>query len=484
MEIASGLAARGVDVTVAVPGLGTVSEHLGARGVATVALPYSWAACVFRHRNEPAAVVRELEVVRRYFVELAPDVVVTNTSVIPWFGYVANLLGVPHAWFLREDVTANSEIEYYPSSSEALALIDRWSDRIFTCSEHLQARYLAAFCRSDIDVFYPWFDRRLCDFPEPPATSEETRILVLGSLQPTKNQLEALRAAAILRRERQCFVLTIMGFPTSADYTAELHRFVADNGLEGTVRFRDQCADPYPTLAAHDVCVAPAVAEPFGRVVVEAMLLGKVVVASDAGGHRETVDSAKGAGLLYPLGRPDLLAAHLRALIDAPGDRQAIGQRARRHAIARFLDHDEAARMHDTLARLAELAKPAGRNWIDTASLAVNQQLSRELESRQRELEVQRSALDRSSARIDALRAELEARGAELGELRAERERLRAEAARGHTANARQQEEMERRLAAEERFAHYLTGSVSWRLTAPLRALRRGFGGLVSKRSR
>ena len=57
--------------------------------------------------------------------------------------------------------------------------------------------------------------------------------------------------------------------------------------------------------------------EPFGRVIVEGMLAGRPVIASDAGGAAEIVENGD-SGLLTPPGDPTLLAGALRRLLADP----------------------------------------------------------------------------------------------------------------------------------------------------------------------
>jgi glycosyltransferase involved in cell wall biosynthesis len=49
----------------------------------------------------------------------------------------------------------------------------------------------------------------------------------------------------------------------------------------------------------------------------EAMAQGRLVVASDVGGHKELIDDGK-SGMLFKAGDPDALAEKVLALLDAP----------------------------------------------------------------------------------------------------------------------------------------------------------------------
>ena len=68
-----------------------------------------------------------------------------------------------------------------------------------------------------------------------------------------------------------------------------------------------------------------------GQVAVEAMLVGRAVVASDIGGLRDVVVDGV-TGLMVPPSDPGALAAALDSLLDNPEARQRMGDAGRLHA--------------------------------------------------------------------------------------------------------------------------------------------------------
>ena len=95
-------------------------------------------------------------------------------------------------------------------------------------------------------------------------------------------------------------------------------------------------------MAACDIFVLPAPAEPFGLVIIEAMALGKPVIAAGAGGPVEIVVDGE-TGLLFEPGNSQSLAVAMqRLLIDAPL-RQRMGE-ASRQRYAKFFTADQMAK--------------------------------------------------------------------------------------------------------------------------------------------
>ena len=92
-------------------------------------------------------------------------------------------------------------------------------------------------------------------------------------------------------------------------------------------------------LAVSDVVVMPSRREPFGRVTIETMAVGRPLVASRVGGLTEAVIDGE-TGLLVEPDDPAALAVAIRSLLADPALARRMGIAARRRYEARFtIDH-------------------------------------------------------------------------------------------------------------------------------------------------
>jgi glycosyltransferase involved in cell wall biosynthesis len=97
--------------------------------------------------------------------------------------------------------------------------------------------------------------------------------------------------------------------------------------------FRNDIPD---VMNAWDILVHASVRpEPFGRVILEGMLLGKPVIATAAGGVPELIEDNR-TGWLVPPGDAEALARCLQRALSAPAEARAIGSRAREWAREQF----------------------------------------------------------------------------------------------------------------------------------------------------
>jgi glycosyltransferase involved in cell wall biosynthesis len=139
----------------------------------------------------------------------------------------------------------------------------------------------------------------------------------VGNFWPRKRPEFFIEVAARLaaQDDRLRFVL----FGRAGDISVEtLERRVGEAGLGGRVLMAGFRLPPEANLAALDLLLMPALDEPFGRTLVESLLLGVPYVAADDAGHSE-IHRRWGGGIMVPAdGSVEDYAAACRTAISAP----------------------------------------------------------------------------------------------------------------------------------------------------------------------
>lgn len=131
----------------------------------------------------------------------------------------------------------------------------------------------------------------------------------VGRLHPDKDQATLLKGFAMAQPSLPPdSVVVIIG---TGRLEQVLKALSSELGIAEHVRFLGQVADARRFFRAFDVFALTSDHEPFGMVLLEAMVAGVPVICSDCGGGREVVD---GVGTLFPLGSTDVLAGSLTAL--------------------------------------------------------------------------------------------------------------------------------------------------------------------------
>lgn len=157
----------------------------------------------------------------------------------------------------------------------------------------------------------------------------------VGRLHPDKDQATLLRGFALaLPSLPENSQLVILGKGRLEESLKELAR---ELGIGAHVMFMGQVADARRYFKAFDVFALSSDHEPFGMVLLEAMVAGVPVVATSCGGAREVVEDV---GLLFPLGDEQRLAQGLMHMAGLDADqRQDCAERMLLRLRERFSDH-------------------------------------------------------------------------------------------------------------------------------------------------
>lgn len=135
---------------------------------------------------------------------------------------------------------------------------------------------------------------------EPALAAARLRVVLVADLVPWKRHAAFLEAVALAAPRLEGLVGVVVGRGRCAGDAAYLHRLqrrATDLGIQRQVRFVTDAPSGLPWLAAADVVVSAAEEEPFGRTVIEALALGRPVVAVDAAGPGEILAGCPAATL-------------------------------------------------------------------------------------------------------------------------------------------------------------------------------------------
>jgi glycosyltransferase involved in cell wall biosynthesis len=116
---------------------------------------------------------------------------------------------------------------------------------------------------------------------------------------------------------------------------AELEAEAAALGVADHIRFLGSREDSIDLMALFDVFVLPSVVEGMSNALLEAMAVGRPVVATDVGGNSEVVADGE-TGFLVPASAPDRLAAAIVKLLGAPEMAAEMGAAGRRRVIEHY----------------------------------------------------------------------------------------------------------------------------------------------------
>ncbi|WP_035723031.1 glycosyltransferase family 4 protein [Bradyrhizobium sp. ARR65] len=274
------------------------------------------------------------------------DIVYANSQKAFVLAAIANMLvRRPLIWHLHDIISP----EHFGAVQRRVqvALANARATKVIVPSQAAAAAFMAAGGRRDLVEIVP---NGLALPPEPRSRSELRKVLglpagplvgVFSRLAPWKGQHVLIEALATLPNVG-CIVVGDALFGEQA-YAAELKQMVLERGLADRVRFLGHRRDVPTLMKSVDAMVHPSIdPEPFGRTLVEAMLAGVPVIATDAGAAPDILDGGR-AGTLVPPNDSQALAKAIASVLAQPdalsGQLEYASGRARaRYSVTRMLD--------------------------------------------------------------------------------------------------------------------------------------------------
>ena len=271
------------------------------------------------------------------------DLIYANTQKALVVGAIASFLSRRPLVYHLHDILS---LDHFSRTNRAIAvtLANAQASLVIANSQASQAAFVEAGGRSHLtQIVYNGFN------PELYQTDELTRNqlrqelgldgqFIVGHfsrLSPWKGQHILIEALTQCPEDVTAIFVGEALFGEQ-DYAQSLQQQVAELGLEERVRFLGFRSDIVPLMSACDLVAHTSVApEPFGRVIVEAMLCGRAVVAAKAGGAVELVEHGR-TGWLVPPGEPTLLADVMIRCKEQPETTATVARQARDTASQRF----------------------------------------------------------------------------------------------------------------------------------------------------
>ncbi|MEQ9620374.1 glycosyltransferase [Coleofasciculus chthonoplastes] len=226
----------------------------------------------------------------------------------------------------------------------AVTLANHFASLVITNSQAAQAAFMAAGGRSELtQVVYNGFEPK--QYQTQGNDSDQVRQqlgldgqFIVGHfsrLSPWKGQHILLAALAQCPPEVSAILVGDALFGEQK-YVQHLYQQVAELGLKERVQFLGFRSDIIPLMKACDLITHTSTApEPFGRVIVEAMLCERPIVAAAAGGVIELIETEK-TGWLFSPSDSQQLAQIITTCRNQPKQAAIMAQQAQIQASQRF----------------------------------------------------------------------------------------------------------------------------------------------------
>lgn len=238
------------------------------------------------------------------------DILYVNTSVILDFYVLAPFLKLKKILHIRE-IPANwlgKVLSTFISKSDALVIFNSFS------TQNSFAKFENGMVIHNAFEGYSYSESE--NNSSLSITEKPLNILLIGRINSWKGQDFVIEALS--RIPDKNFKLRIVGSPApgNEDLVIKLKGTVDKFELNDKIKFIEFASDPSDEYRNADLVIVPSIKpEPFGRIAIEAMSLGKPVVASNSGGLPEIIEHEI-SGFLFEPGSIDSFNNYVQKYIN------------------------------------------------------------------------------------------------------------------------------------------------------------------------
>lgn len=289
-----------------------------------------------------------------------PDIVHTHTFYPNYHGRIAS-------FFAGIKVIISSEHGVYGWKSARHILPDRWlssiTDMIIAVSVAVKNFIIEkeGIDPGKVKVVYNAIDPSRFD-------SFKERKALRGTMNISEDDLVVGHIGRIEKRKGQGFL--IEGFARYLKYNPksyvimlgddplgekkELLSYAARLGMDSRIKFFDNSQTDVPSfLECIDIYVQPSRTEGFGLTAIEAMYMGKPVIASCVDGLPEVLDNGA-CGILVPYGDAEALASSIKQLSENKERLAALAAKGKERVLANYMPEKYARTIENIYLSLLE----------------------------------------------------------------------------------------------------------------------------------
>lgn len=204
--------------------------------------------------------------------------------------------------------------------------------------------------QENIEVIYNGVDRKVFGLETSRPKRAYPTVTVVARIDPVKDYKTLLRAAALVRESIPSVRFIAYGAIAVPEYYQECLELRQALGLEENFIFTGHVSDVQSAYHSGDVVALSSITEGFPYSIVEAMMCGKAIVATDVGGVKEAL---AGCGLVVQPRQHEELGKSLLRLLQDPKLRATLGEEARKRALDYYTVERAVALYLNTYVKLA-----------------------------------------------------------------------------------------------------------------------------------
>ena len=250
-------------------------------------------------------------------------------------GYLAAKLSkVPLVWHIREFLEEDLNRDFR-NRRKAISRLNN-ADALITVSDSVKDKYKRILSNENLIRVYNGVDSDIYkDIRNNLFEKEDIVLTLIGRYVPQKGHLDVIYALnQLVKSYKKEVKIRFVGDDRNVAFLTELKKLVKELELDEYIEFMGYRSDVYNLWAETDIALVTSKAEAFGRVTIEAMLAGALVIGANTKGTAELISNKY--GLLYKQGDYINLSEKIAFAIDNKEKMKNIVEISKKYAQENF----------------------------------------------------------------------------------------------------------------------------------------------------
>ncbi len=296
LHLLKGLKNKGVEIIVVVPEKGFLCDELSKLDIPYYFNPVPFVIWPF-HRNLKDYILYFPRLVRtvlynaigyhrlkRLVLNVKPDIIHSNVSVINVGFRVAKHFGIPHVWHIREYGDRDFDMSRFPSDKKFRKELTTESYAIAITQDIFNYFGL----NSNATVIYNGIEETLASNSE---IKKENKFIFAGHLSDGKGTRSLIREfAKFALSDKKGYILELWG-SSPKSYEDILLNEISKLAMSDRIFLKGETKNIYPIMLKAKAIIVPSKYEGFGRITAEAMINNCLVIGRDTAGTKEQFDN-------------------------------------------------------------------------------------------------------------------------------------------------------------------------------------------------
>ncbi|UOA08277.1 glycosyltransferase family 4 protein [Methylobacter sp. S3L5C] len=319
LNMLDGLIGKDITPFVVMPNYGGLCEELSQRDIQFLLMPYVYSIYPPFKTNKNkviflARLLRTLYINAKatkqlinYIQEITPHIIHSNVGPI-YIGYMAaKKLKIPHVWHIREYQTLDFEMHPLFSMNGFIQKLHTFNNYPIAITRGIYNYFSMddsasvinnAICKTNCTQFI---------------TRKKNYFLFAGRLEKNKGINNLIIAFIDFAKKNPDYLLYIAGETTDLNNERILLSLIENAGINERVMFLGMRDDINSLMSQATALIVPSIHEGFGRITVEAMFNGCLVIGNNSAGTKEILEP-ENLGILYS--KHDELVAAMQTVIE------------------------------------------------------------------------------------------------------------------------------------------------------------------------